>query len=179
MAILAGNIPEWTIADIATIAAGGVGVGIYPTSSPEQCEYIINHSDSEFVFVDSPKQMEKLLQIQNRLPKVKAIIDIDSLAERDRRLERLSTESEERIPTVFPNNSKVILYEDFFQFGKDNLQEFLPKVEEIGYNAKPEDIAIMVYTSGTTGQPKGAMLSHKYILNSCRIAQKFRSDFSR
>ena len=53
VAILAGNIPEWTIVDIATIAAGGVGVGIYPTSSPEQCEYIINHSDAEFVFVDS------------------------------------------------------------------------------------------------------------------------------
>ncbi len=48
VAILAGNVPEWTIVDVAAICAGGVGVGIYPTSSPEQCEYIINHSDAEF-----------------------------------------------------------------------------------------------------------------------------------
>ena len=69
----AGNVPEWTIVDIAAIAAGGIGVGIYPTSSPEQCEYIINHSDAEFVFIDSAKQMEKISQIR-MFPKVKEII---------------------------------------------------------------------------------------------------------
>src|SRR5215207_2947510 len=57
VAILTGNIPEWSIIDIATIAAGGVGVGIYPTSSAEQCEYIIHHSDAEFVVVDTAAQL--------------------------------------------------------------------------------------------------------------------------
>jgi long-chain acyl-CoA synthetase len=57
-------------------------------------------------------------------------------------------------------------YKDFLAFGRQNRDEFLPRVEEIGFNARPEDTAIMVYTSGTTGQPKGAMLSHQYILNS-------------
>jgi long-chain acyl-CoA synthetase len=161
VAILAGNIPEWTIADIGTIAAGGVGVGIYPTSSAEQCEYIINHSEAEFVLVDSPKQMEKVLRIQEHLPRVKAIIDIDSLAERDRRL----SSSNKEIP--HKNSSKVILYEDFTKFGRDNLNEFLPRIEAIGNTLKPTDTAIMVYTSGTTGMPKGAMLSHQYILKSC------------
>ena len=75
VAILAGNVPEWTLVDVATIAAGGVGVGIYPTSSPEQCEFIINHSDAEFVFVDSNKQLEKLFAV-NR-PKVKEIICLE------------------------------------------------------------------------------------------------------
>ena len=69
VAILAGNVPEWTIVDVATIAAGGVGVGIYPTSSAEQCEYIINHSDAEFVFVDTANQLRKF-EIR-KLPKVK------------------------------------------------------------------------------------------------------------
>jgi long-chain acyl-CoA synthetase len=149
VAILAGNVPEWTIVDIATIAAGGVGVGIYPTSSPEQCAYIINHSDAEFVFVDSKKQMEKILQISEQLPKVKEIIVLFGEKNCDLADARASA------------------FEDFLEFGKQNCKEFLAQVEEIGFSAKPEDTAIMVYTSGTTGQPKGAMLSHRYILNSC------------
>jgi len=85
VAILAGNVPEWTIVDIATLAAGGVGVGIYPTSSAEQCEYIINHSDAEFVFVDSEKQLEKILQVCEQLPKVKEIIVLESRKEAEAR----------------------------------------------------------------------------------------------
>ncbi len=142
VAILAGNVPEWTIVDIATIAAGGVGVGIYPTSSAEQCEYIINHSDAEFVFVDSAVQLRKVAESCRKLQKVKGIICLE--------------ESENA--TSFKN---------FLASGRQNCAEFLPKVEEIGSNAKSDETAIMVYTSGTTGQPKGAMLSHEYILNSC------------
>ena len=52
-----GNVPEWPISDIGTIVAGGVGVGLYPTSSAEQIAYIIDHSDAEFVLVDSREQL--------------------------------------------------------------------------------------------------------------------------
>jgi long-chain acyl-CoA synthetase len=142
VAILAGNVPAWTIVDIATIAAGGVGVGIYPTSSPEQCAYIINHSDAEFVFVDTLKQLEKILEVRAELPKVKEII-------------------------CYEETEQATNLSDFLALGRRNLKKLLPQIEEIGYGAKPEETAIMVYTSGTTGQPKGAMLSHKYILNSC------------
>lgn len=137
VAILAGNIPEWTIADIGTIAAGGVGVGIYPTSSPEQCEYIINHSDAEFVFVDTLKQLRKIAEVKESFGKVKEVFCIEDGS-----------------------------YAEFLAFGKQNRDKFLPKIEEIGNSLKPTDTAIMVYTSGTTGNPKGAMLSHQYILNS-------------
>jgi long-chain acyl-CoA synthetase len=142
VAILAGNVPEWTICDIGTIAAGGVGVGIYPTSSAEQCAYIINHSDAEFVFADTKVQLEKILQIRAELPKVREIICLEK----------------DESATSFRN---------FLQFGAQNRDEFLREVEKNGSNAKAEETAIMVYTSGTTGQPKGARLSHRYILNSC------------
>lgn len=148
VAILAGNIPEWTIADIGTIAAGGVGVGIYPTSSPEQCEYIINHSDAEFVFVDTLKQLRKVEEVKESLGRIKEIICLDSEFK------------------IQGSRFKVISFADFLKFGKQNREEFLPKIEEIGESLKPTDTAIMVYTSGTTGNPKGAMLSHSYILNS-------------
>ena len=160
VAILAGNVPEWTIVDIATIAAGGVGVGIYPTNSAEQCEFIINHSDAEFVVVDSNTQLEKLFSI--KCPKVREIICIEK--------------------TDVRANVRTSTFEDFLDCGKQNRQEFLPQVEKIGFNAKLHDTAIMVYTSGTTGQPKGAMLSHRYILNSVESLRRsvpiFDSDVS-
>lgn len=160
VAILAGNIPEWTIADIGTIAAGGVGVGIYPTNSPEQCEYIINHSDAEFVLVDTLKQLRKVEKVYGSLGRVKEVICLER-QKRDREEACVDTE----FGTLL--NSRVSAFDDFLEFGKQNREEFLPKVEEIGNSLKPGDIAIMVYTSGTTGMPKGAMLSHAYVLNSC------------
>src|ERR1041385_1112297 len=72
--ILMGNVPEWPISDIGTIMAGGVGVGLYPTSSAEQIAYIINHSDAEFVLVDTREQLQKVFSIRDQLPKVRHII---------------------------------------------------------------------------------------------------------
>jgi len=143
VAILAGNVPEWSIIDVATIAAGGVGVGIYPTSSPEQCEYIINHSDAEFVFVDTAKQFDKLKGL--KLPKVKQIF---------------------LIAKDTPSDSRVSAFDDLLALGREKRADLMPNVDELGSSATLDDIAIMVYTSGTTGEPKGAMLSHRYILNS-------------
>ena len=76
--ILMGNVPEWPISDIGTIMAGGVGVGLYPTSSAEQIAYIINHSDAEFVLVDSREQLQKVLSVRDQLPKVRHIIALDT-----------------------------------------------------------------------------------------------------
>ncbi|MBP6004731.1 MAG: long-chain fatty acid--CoA ligase [Pyrinomonadaceae bacterium] len=153
VAILAGNVPEWTICDIAAIAAGGVGVGIYPTSSTEQCEFIVRHSDAEFLFVDTLKQYEKLRGTNGSASNLKQIICIEDggLAA-------------------------------FLDFGRTNRERYLGAVESIGYTADAADTAIMVYTSGTTGNPKGAMLSHKYILNSVESLRRsvpiFDSDVS-
>lgn len=135
VAILAGNTPEWSIVDIAAIAAGGVGVGIYPTSSPEQCEFIIRHSDAEFVIVDTLAQLEKIKSV--RFENVKHVLCIENGT-----------------------------FAEFLAFGRENRETYLATVEEIGSDAEPDNTAIMVYTSGTTGEPKGAMLSHRYILNS-------------
>ena len=159
--ILAGNIPEWTIVDVAAIAAGGIGVGIYPTSSMEQCEFIINHSDAEFLFVDSYEQFEKATNTSAAFPKLKEIIILERIDET--LVELVEKENKFGVDVKY---IPVTSYQDFLEFGRQNRDEFLPRVEEIGFNAKPEDAAIMVYTSGTTGNPKGAVLSHQYILNS-------------
>jgi long-chain acyl-CoA synthetase len=139
--ILMGNVPEWPISDIGTIIAGGVGVGLYPTSSAEQIAYIINHSDAEFVLVDSHEQLQKVLSVRAQLPKVRHLIALDPEA-------------------------GVISYQDFIARGQTERTRLAPLLKERAEGAKPDDIAIMVYTSGTTGPPKGACLSHRYIINS-------------
>ena len=146
VAILMGNVPEWPIVDIGTIAAGGVGVGLYPTSSAEQCQYIINHSDAEFLVVDTRAQLEKVLKMRHLLPKLRVIVVLDESA---------ASESEQ-----------VIGYQVLIGRGHENRDHFSTLLSERAETAGAEDTAIMVYTSGTTGPPKGACLSHRYILNS-------------
>ena len=141
--ILMGNVPEWPISDIGTIMAGGVGVGLYPTSSAEQIAYIIDHSDAEFVLVDTRDQLQKVLSVRDQLRKVRHIIALDTEGSKD-----------------------VIAYRDFIARGREERARLAPLLKERTENAKPDDVAIMVYTSGTTGAPKGACLSHRYIINS-------------
>ena len=141
--VLMGNVPEWPISDLGTIIAGGIGVGLYPTSSAEQVAYIINHSDAEFVLVDSREQLEKVLSVRDQLSKVRHIIALDA-----------------------PDSGNVISYRDFIERGRAERARFTSLLKERAEGAKPDDVAIMVYTSGTTGPPKGACLSHRYIINS-------------
>jgi long-chain acyl-CoA synthetase len=146
IAILMGNVPEWPISDLGTIMAGGVSVGLYPTSSSEQCQYIINHSDAEFVLVDTPAQLAKILRVRHELPKVRFIITLDEPAARD--------------------DPRVMSYREFLQLGTERSEATKETIDTRARSAQPDETIIMVYTSGTTGLPKGACLSHRYVINS-------------
>jgi long-chain acyl-CoA synthetase len=140
------NRPEWAIADVGTILARGVSVGLYPTSSAEQCQYIIAHAESEFILVDTAERLGKILRILDHLPSIKRVIVAgESTNDADQR---------------------IIGFDRFLQIGRESRANLEDSVREAAQKVSADEIAMMVYTSGTTGHPKGACLSHQYVINS-------------
>ncbi|MDM4768907.1 AMP-binding protein [Solimonas sp. SE-A11] len=145
VSILGGNSPQWLIADLAAIAAGGVAAGIYATSSAEQCQYIAGHSGSAIVVVEDSAQLAKLLAVRATLPELRAIV-------------LMKGESD-----VAGVHGWEQLYE---------LAEGVPEaqLEQRLATQRPGDLATLIYTSGTTGTPKAVMLSHANLLWTARGA---------
>uniref|UniRef100_A0A674GYX9 Long-chain-fatty-acid--CoA ligase ACSBG1 n=1 Tax=Taeniopygia guttata TaxID=59729 RepID=A0A674GYX9_TAEGU len=137
VAILGFNSPEWFISAVGAIFAGGIVTGIYTTNSPEACHYIAHDSKTYIMVVENQKQLDKIMQIWNRLPHLKAVVLYkDSIAERH------------------PN---LYMMEEFLELGVDISDSAL---DDIINSQKPNQCCVLIYTSGTTGKPKGAMLSH-------------------
>ena len=153
IAILGENRPEWLVCHMAAMTVGGVTCGVYPTSSAEEIEYIVEHSESKMLFVENEEQIDKVLQIIDRLH-VKQIIIWDSQG------------------LWGFNHPRVAFYDAFVAEGKQHLSENPEVIEDCVARIKADDIAMMIYTSGTTGRPKGAMISHQNILG---ITEAFAS----
>ena len=149
VAILGDNCPEWLICHLASMTAGGVTCGVYPTSAPEQIAYVVGHSESKILFVENEEQVDKVLQILDDL-KVTQIVVWDAKG--------LWGFSHERI----------IFQDEFMELGRKKLQEDPECIEKRLEHMGPDDTAMIIYTSGTTGRPKGAMISHGNILNVTR-----------
>ena len=148
--ILSNTVKEWMFADLAILGAGGVVNGIYPTDAASQCEYLINDSHSVYVFVEDEEQLDKILEIRERTPQLRKIIVFDTQG-----LVRFS-------------NPQVMSLDALRQLGREYVQ-LHPGLWESRMDArKPEDLAILVYTSGTTGKPKGAMISHRNLVHVVR-----------
>ncbi|MGD9331436.1 MAG: AMP-binding protein [Desulfobacterales bacterium] len=133
--ILGSNCPQWFISDLAAIFAGAVPGGIYTTSSPEQCQYIAEHSEANIVVVENAAQLDKFKAIWSKLPDLKAVVMM------------AGNDPDERIHA----------WED--------LPSIAAKVPETALDERmeaqnPDDCCTLIYTSGTTGNPKGVMITH-------------------
>ena len=142
-----GN-PEWLYTDMGTIGAGGISSGVYTTDSAAQVKYLVNDSATKFYFAENEEQLDKILEVRSECPTLKQIIVYD--------MEGLNDF----------HDDQVISYEEFLKVGEKTDQENPDLWESLVNSVSPDDIAILVYTSGTTGPSKGAMINHTNLLYS-------------
>jgi len=148
VAILSANRVEWHLADLGTLLNGSVTVPVYPTSSPAQVAYILGHAEVAVCFVDTHAQLGKVLEVRDELPALERVV----LADGARRA----------------GDSFVIGFEDLRGVGADRLARDPEAVKERSRQVQPDDVATIVYTSGTSGPPKGVVISHANIMWSLR-----------
>jgi len=146
--ILGDNDPEWFWAEWAAQSLGGAAVGVYIDCVPTEVKYYVEHSDSTFVFARDQEQADKIIEIYDELPKLKAVIYWDPRG------------------LWFYDMPYVMDIKDLEELGRKYHKDHPELFEELISQGKGEDIAIFCYTSGTTGLPKGAMISHRNLLYS-------------
>ncbi|RZI87285.1 MAG: long-chain fatty acid--CoA ligase, partial [Variovorax sp.] len=161
--ILSNTVIEWVLCDLAVLSCGGVSNGIYPTDAASQVHYICEDSRTTVLFVEDDEQLDKALEVRAGLPLLRKVVvsDMEGLRDLD--------------------DPDVMSLDALRTLGREYLQANPEAVERSVAACRPEDLAILVYTSGTTGKPKGAMHSHAGLVYTARgyntlIAQDERDE---
>ncbi|MGD8973736.1 MAG: AMP-binding protein, partial [Desulfobacterales bacterium] len=145
------NRPQGLYAELAVQALGGAIVGIYPDSHLEQVEYIINHSDSIFIVAGDQEQADKVLELKSTCPKVKKVIVDDPKGMRHY------------------DDPLLAYFRDIQKLGRELAQKQPDLFDEMIAKVAPDDVGMINYTSGTTGVPKGSMITQKNMVAVARL----------
>jgi long-chain acyl-CoA synthetase len=148
--ILSNTVVEWVTTDIAVLSCGGVSNGIYPTDAASQVHYLCEDSRTSILFVEDDEQLDKALEVRAQLPGLRKVVVFDMEGLREL------------------NDPGVISLDHLRALGRDYLAAHPEELMQRVKACRPEDLAILVYTSGTTGKPKGAMHSHNGLVYTVR-----------
>jgi long-chain acyl-CoA synthetase len=148
--IIGDNEPEWFFGEFAVQAAGGIATGAFVDCIPSEVKYIVEHSGSKFAIVNDQEQVDKFLEIKNELPLLEKVIYWDPKGLKN---------YDDPILTSFTNTAEI---------GKAHAEAHPDAFENNVRMAKEDDPAFIYYTSGTTGLPKGAILTHKALINTAK-----------
>ncbi|WP_171136392.1 MULTISPECIES: long-chain fatty acid--CoA ligase [unclassified Ruegeria] len=148
VSILSEDRKEWAWLDMGIQGVGGIASGIYTTDSASQLEYIVKDSDSRFLIVEDEEQLDKFLAVEDALPDLLRVVILE-----DEGLHDL-------------NHPRCVMIDDLYALGQQADQDAPQAFEDEIARTTPQDTAILVYTSGTTGMPKGAMVSNENIMAS-------------
>lgn len=148
--IASNTVVEWVLADLAVLSCGGVSNGIYPTDAAPQVQYLCEDSRTRVLFVEDEEQLDKALEVRESLPRLRKMVVFDPKGLRD---------------FVDPD---VIDLAALRELGRGHAQAHPDALAARSQACRPEDLAILVYTSGTTGKPKGAMHSHRSLVYTAR-----------
>lgn len=150
IAICGENAPEWFMGQIAAQCLGGVSVGLYTDSVPDELQFIIDHSDAKIIMADDQEQVDKILSIKDQIPKVEKLIYWIAKG-------------------MWGNeDSWVIGFDDVMEMGKAYEQDRPSFFDERVDRTQSEDVAVLLYTSGTTGLPKGSIVTYGNLLSLFR-----------
>ena len=146
VSVIGNNEPEWIYAELAVQSLGGVVIGIYQDSTPSEVKYIVEKSDAAYVVAEDQEQVDKLLEIKDEIPFVRKVIYWDAKGMRNYK------------------DAILISFRQVQNLGRAYEQSHPECFEEEIKAGKPDDTALILATSGTTSQPKLAMLSHRNML---------------
>jgi len=135
--------PEWVILDMATVAVRAITVGLYSTNPAAEVQYLLSDSGSVVHLAEDQEQAEKVMEVIEALPDLRKIIHIEPRGFRKWR-----------------DDDRFVSWDDFLELGRRHREENAGMVEGIMAQATGDDVITLVYTSGTTGPPKGAMLTN-------------------
>src|SRR5690606_13127317 len=136
--LLAQTSIHWSQFDMAILCAGGITVPIYPTSTPEDSQFVINHSEAAILFVDDFKNLQKIAALAKNCPKLKKVIVNFEVRKGD-------------VDAPF----EIIHWNALYDLGLNHEGSLSAKVDSIIKETRTEDVFTICYTSGTTGTPKG------------------------
>ncbi len=148
--IIGDNEPQWFWAEFAVQAAGGIATGIYVDSVPAEVKYIAEHSDAKFAVVNDQEQTDKFLEIKAEMPLLKKIIYWDPKGLRNY------------------EDTALISFNEVLELGREYEKTHPGLFEENVESGKGDDVAFIYYTSGTTGLPKGAILTHRALITTAK-----------